>query len=382
MNGRDYFDAKKKRLSLLSKDGDLPKFLQPTAANRVQPPGITKGKSHPTPPSVYRPQPVPKCLQRKTLGAQQRPPAKSNHPPVAPPAYRPQSEPKVLQAKDPVSRRQVNPSSRVPTAPPGHRPQPAAQVLQRKTAQSPAPHWRPQPGTSKSNPAHLQFVKSIRPREAADHSHPQVDGSRLLQPMRMSQGHSGSPPPQTLRRLSGVVKTPGRRANAVQRMMSSLGQPTSTLALGSYQIQNDADFSNIDLVWFATHLKMNATDVTASFTWIGSSTNNYNCHAWSLGFSNNTNSPQGQTVDDFDTFYSPYGFARVNDISQARIAVYGPKRTKLDHVAVKYLGKWTSKLGGGPLVVHKNGLEDLEGETKYGSVQFYYGWKISTATDL
>jgi hypothetical protein len=165
-------------------------------------------------------------------------------------------------------------------------------------------------------------------------------------------------------------------------MISSLGQPSSTLALGSFQIQPNGDFSPVELQWFQEHMNMDASDVAASFTWIGPATANYNCHAWSLGFSNTVMSPAGKTVDDFDAFYSPYGLERVGGVSQARIAVYGTKRSELDHAAVKYLSSWSSKLGGGPLVIHKNGLPDLEGGSRYGSVQVYYGWKKETHTDL
>ena len=168
----------------------------------------------------------------------------------------------------------------------------------------------------------------------------------------------------------------------MQRMISSLGQPSSTRALGPFQIQNNGDFTSTDLLWFQTHMNMDASDVEKSFTWIGPSTANYNCHAWSLGFNNTVISPAGKTVDDLDAFYDPYGLERVGDISQARIAVYGKKRSDLDHAAVKYLNAWSSKLGGGPLVIHENGLSDLEGESRYDSVQVYYGWKKETYTDL
>ena len=56
----------------------------------------------PVPPQVYRPQPMPKVLQRKIIaGRQASAGSLAGHSagPVAPPVYRPQSVPKVLQRK-------------------------------------------------------------------------------------------------------------------------------------------------------------------------------------------------------------------------------------------------------------------------------------------
>lgn len=53
-------------------------------------------------PDVYRPQPVPKCLQPKMSDRKQSLACQAKRPPTAPPAYRPQPTPKVLQAKKPV----------------------------------------------------------------------------------------------------------------------------------------------------------------------------------------------------------------------------------------------------------------------------------------
>lgn len=55
----------------------------------------------PTAPPAYRPQPVPKVLQRKTSPARNAQAAQvpSSRPPAAPPVYRPQPTPRVLQPK-------------------------------------------------------------------------------------------------------------------------------------------------------------------------------------------------------------------------------------------------------------------------------------------
>ncbi|HZS44067.1 MAG TPA: hypothetical protein VFC63_03125 [Blastocatellia bacterium] len=80
-------------------------------------------KRPPVPPEVYRPQPVPKVLQRKTAGVKQ-PVNPSAGRPAPPPVYRPQAAPKVLQKKSADSQQQVlrNPSRQANT-PPLHRPE-------------------------------------------------------------------------------------------------------------------------------------------------------------------------------------------------------------------------------------------------------------------
>jgi len=72
----------------------------------------TNKKPPPAPP-VYRPQPVPKVLQRKTMPGQKPLAAQAPRRPVAPPVYRPQAKPAVAQQKI--------------AAPPVYRPQSAAQ---------------------------------------------------------------------------------------------------------------------------------------------------------------------------------------------------------------------------------------------------------------
>ncbi len=91
-------------------------------------------KRLPVAPPVYRPQPVPKVLQRKIATA---PPSNASvlpqrKPPVAPPVYRPQAPPKVLQAKSNL------PQRKQPVAPPVYRPPQRPKVLQPKSGGPPA----------------------------------------------------------------------------------------------------------------------------------------------------------------------------------------------------------------------------------------------------
>lgn len=81
----------------------------------------------PVAPPVYRPQPTPVVLQRKTALSQ--PPPPPNQPPrrpAAPPVYRPEQK-RIAQPKMAQAPRQQNP-------PPAYRPQPTTRVLQAKQA--------------------------------------------------------------------------------------------------------------------------------------------------------------------------------------------------------------------------------------------------------
>ena len=105
--------------------------------------------SKPTAPPVYRPQPIPRVLQRKVPAAQQQ--QQQRPAPTPPPVYRPQPAPHVLQRKANAQppRPPSTPPVRPATAPPVYRPQPTPHVLQRKAAtaqpQPPAGVPRPRP---------------------------------------------------------------------------------------------------------------------------------------------------------------------------------------------------------------------------------------------
>jgi hypothetical protein len=87
------------------------------------------------PPPVYKPQPLQKAIQAKTVVAKPALTAQSVKRPVAPPVYRPQATTKTLQPKmaNAVSRKP-------PVAPPVYRPQPVPKVLQTKSSSSPNPY--------------------------------------------------------------------------------------------------------------------------------------------------------------------------------------------------------------------------------------------------
>ena len=112
----------------------VPKVLQKKAAVSRQPqkpqPRVT-----PTAPPVYRPQPTRGAVQANMAAAAQLHVTKTKTAPVAPPVYRPQSLPKVLQKKSvrhgPLTSGSAKPAS--PAAPAVYRPQPIPKVLQKKS---------------------------------------------------------------------------------------------------------------------------------------------------------------------------------------------------------------------------------------------------------
>ena len=134
----------------------VPKVLQKKSATPPRPPAAGARAPTPAPPPVYRPQPVPKVLQRKAAAV--RPPAG----PVAPAAYSPNSK-KVVQPKASAAAQARNP----PQAPPAGRP------VQR-TPQPPGAPAAPQPArpgaarlTPRTPPQSGLIQRMRRPASAA-----------------------------------------------------------------------------------------------------------------------------------------------------------------------------------------------------------------------
>jgi len=124
--------------------------------------------TRPQPPPVYRPQPTPKVLQRKTVLGGQPPLAPSRPQPVAPPVYRPQPVVKGLQMKTASAAARPHPSQsgRAPVAPPSphaQRPQPARPEI-KAVAQARQLQHRPP-----AAPAHRPLLpaKSVQPKLSA-----------------------------------------------------------------------------------------------------------------------------------------------------------------------------------------------------------------------
>jgi hypothetical protein len=104
-----------------------PRIVQPKM------PTVSQKPRQPVAPPVYRPQAVPKVLQKKTLQNHASQSAQAGRQPVAPPVYRPQPVPKVLQTKQ-TAYQPTNQTKRAPVAPRVYSPQPIPRVLQRKVA--------------------------------------------------------------------------------------------------------------------------------------------------------------------------------------------------------------------------------------------------------
>jgi hypothetical protein len=87
----------------------------------------------PIAPPLYRPQPVPKVLQKKSYSSANPHADRAQPHPLAPPVYRPQQAPKVLQTKSSLSQIGNNRAAQLrPVAPPVYRPE-AEKIVQQQT---------------------------------------------------------------------------------------------------------------------------------------------------------------------------------------------------------------------------------------------------------
>jgi hypothetical protein len=159
-----------------------PGVLQPKVSAPAQ---LKKGA---VAPPVYRPQPVPKVLQRKATVQTQRPAPTNpaNRPPAAPAVYRPQPTPKVLQRKAALQTPPGDATKRVPAAaPPVYRPVP--KIVQPQTV------------------ANLKTPKVTPGAHVRPHAQAPARGAASVQRVICKGKTSGSKPIGTLK-LSGWYK--------------------------------------------------------------------------------------------------------------------------------------------------------------------------------
>jgi hypothetical protein len=100
----------------------------------------------------------------------------------------------------------------------------------------------------------------------------------------------------------------------------------------------------------------------------GEASSVYNCISWTVGFTDRWLWP-GNSVADFDTFYSGFGFVRAGD---GPIAAWGRSTSNMTHGSISGLGhgpRWESKCGADLRIQH--GLNELTGST-YGRVFAFY----------
>lgn len=142
--------------------------------NALQPKAAAAQRPTPTAPPAYRPQTVPKVLQKKAATApQQRPPAATKGTPAAPPVYRPQPAPGVLQPKASAPAPPAAQAKRPPAAPPVYNPHPVPRVLQTKKATAaPAPALSDKKGATVSPAARPGGVLQPSRAHAAPHPRP------------------------------------------------------------------------------------------------------------------------------------------------------------------------------------------------------------------
>ena len=120
--------------------------------------------------------------------------------------------------------------------------------------------------------------------------------------------------------------------------------------------------------WFP-NLNVDAAVVT------GEATSVYNCISWTVGVTDRWLWP-GPTLQQFDTFYRQFGFARANN---GPIAAWGNSNSSMTHGSVSGPGhgpRWESKCG--PELRIQHGLNELEGST-YGRVLAFYARSLALA---
>ena len=121
---------------------------------------------------------------------------------------------------------------------------------------------------------------------------------------------------------------------------------------------------------FFPNLDVNSAIVT------GEANSDYNCIAWTLGFTTRKEWP-GFYIEDFDNFYGLRGYVRA---SEGPIAALGRDETKMTHACVSgpdHGPNWESKLGGrGIRIQHR--LDELEGGV-YGKVIAFYNKRVRFA---
>ena len=213
-----------------------PKKITPAIAQpRISPSLHVK---HPVAPAVYRPQPTPNVLQRKTVGNQPR--TQSGSKPVAPPIYRPQAVPKCLQAKMPDPA--VKSSRPAPVAPPVYRPQPLPKALQLRKPLEQQPKGLVQPKASMQprNPsavlqASLSVQKKLmRPQSAAAAQPPAVSRKTPLdrpasKPLQPKYGPQAQAAIQTRMNAHGGLR--GGASNPHQTHRPLLSRPGRSTVL-------------------------------------------------------------------------------------------------------------------------------------------------------
>lgn len=245
MNQRDRSKTGMQHAFQPSATGGGHRSFQPIVTNRLVP-GAPQPKPSPTAPPVYRPQPTPMVLQRKTVQGQPKSRSlKTNpSPPKAPAIYRPQPLPKVLQRRSaPVQPNSGNAKLKpsAPKAPSIYRPQPAPNVLQARIA---GPQERK--SQSRNNPARppayrpLPLPKVLQRGKANLHQVP-AEGSHH----RQAPTSYGAQPKTIMQPGAGVRVPPRNRQVAAPLSRRTLIQRKATFMMFGMEQTNPATYVRI-----------------------------------------------------------------------------------------------------------------------------------------
>jgi hypothetical protein len=231
--------------------------------------GASPTRKMPVEPPVYRPQPVPRVLQRKAVSGQQQPRAVQPRQPVAPPIFRPAAK-KIVQPKLATTR-----APKLPVAPPVYRPQPTPAVLQKKDfpsvvsalghQQRTMPHNRPAPAHQSSTvapprmgSARTSFAAGIAaaggPLKKADASRMGARAGSFLGPAQAKMGNSKQASAGVKKSSSPFLHTSDRPSYpyaparsiqrccaVIQRMIVPLGDRQSLAQSASFDEQFEAN---------------------------------------------------------------------------------------------------------------------------------------------
>lgn len=107
----------------------------------------------------------------------------------------------------------------------------------------------------------------------------------------------------------------------------------------------------------------------------GEATGIYNCISWTVGVTDRWLWP-GPTLQQFDTFYRQFGFARAGN---GPLSAWGHSNSGMTHGSISGPGhgaRWESKCGPDLRIQH--GLSELEGST-YGRVLAFYARSLALA---
>jgi hypothetical protein len=166
----------------------VPTSRRKTNIVQLKPNATLPTRRVPQAPPVYRPQPVPRVLQKK-MSVPGQTIDRSIRTPLAPPVYCPQTTPRVLQRKIAlVERSALVRAPGQPISPPIYRPQPTPTAVQMKEPRTPtAAHYK-----STSIQRQMQERAQVLREQAGQSRSPSSSNSGAVQPFELEAGRASA----------------------------------------------------------------------------------------------------------------------------------------------------------------------------------------------